>query len=138
MRAKRFSCLIIAENAGPIGIITDRGLVKHLDPLLLSGVNIEDVNAGHIVSSPLLIVEYDSSTFEALVLVQGWQIRHLPVLHNGLLTGILTYSDLARSHKKIIGTQCEGTDRPVAIAVPVERARPSDQFPVNVGLDLFM
>ena len=63
MRAKRFSCLIIAENAGPIGIITDRGLVKHLDPLLLSGVNIEDVNAGHIVSSPLLIVEYDSSTF---------------------------------------------------------------------------
>ncbi len=63
MRAKRFSCLIIAENAGPIGIITDRGLVKHLDPLLLSGVNIEDVNASHIVSSPLLIVEYDSSTF---------------------------------------------------------------------------
>ena len=63
MRAKRFSCLIIAENAGPIGIITDRGLVKHLDPLLLSGVNIEDVNASHIVSSPLLIAEYDSSTF---------------------------------------------------------------------------
>ena len=63
MRTKRFSCLIIAENAGPIVIITDRGLVKHLDPLLLSGVNIEDVNASHIVSSPLLIVEYDSSMF---------------------------------------------------------------------------
>ncbi len=134
MRAKRFSCLIIAENARPIGIVTDRGLVKHLDPLLLSGVNIEDVNASHVVSSPLLMVEYDSSTFEALVLVQGWQIRQLPVVHNA----ILTYFDLARSHKKIIGTQCEGTDRPVAIAVPVERARPADQFPVNVGLDLFM
>ena len=50
MRAKRFSCLIIDENAGPIGIVTDRGLVKHLDPLLLSGVNIEDVNASHVVS----------------------------------------------------------------------------------------
>ncbi len=134
MRAKRFSCLIIAENAGPIGIVTDRGLVKRLDPLLLSGVNIEDVNASHVVSSPLLMVEYDSSTFEALVLVQGWQIRQLPVVHNA----ILTYSDLARSHKKIIETQSEATDRPVAIAVPVERARPSDQFPVNVGLDLFM
>ena len=138
MRAKRFSCLIIDENAGPIGIVTDLGLVKHLDPLLLSGVNIEDMNASHVVSSPLLTVEYDSSTFEALVLVQGWQIRQLPVVHNGLLTGILTYSDLARSHKKIIETQNEATDRPVTIAVPVERAKPSDQFPVNVGLDLFM
>ena len=102
MRAKRSSYLIIAENAGPIGIITDRGLVKHLDPLLLSGVNIEDANASHVVSSPPLMVEYDSSMFEALVLVQGWQIRQLPVVHNGLLTGILTYSDLSRSHKKII------------------------------------
>ena len=138
MCAKRFSCLIIDENAGPIGIVTDLGLVKHLDPLLLSGVNIEDMNASHVVSSPLLTVEYDSSTFEALVLVQGWQIRQLPVVHNGLLTGILTYSDLARSHKKIIETQNEATDRPVTIAVPVERAKPSDQFPVNVGLDLFM
>ena len=90
------------------------------------------------MSSPLLTVEYDSSTFEALVLVQGWQIRQLPVVHNGLLTGILTYPDLARSHKKIIETQNEATNRPVTIAVPVERAKPSDQFPVNVGLDLFM
>ena len=138
MCAKRLSCLVIAENAGPICIVTDRGLVKHLDPLLLSVVNIEDVNSSHVVSSPPLMVEYDSSMFGALVLLQGWQIRHLPVVHNGLLTGILTYSDLARSHKKIIETQSEAIDRPVAIAVPVERARPSDQFPVNIGLDLFM
>ncbi|MEM7364757.1 MAG: GGDEF domain-containing protein [Pseudomonadota bacterium] len=115
MSAKRFSCMIIAENEMPIGIVTERDLVKHLNHLLLSGVNVEDVNASHVMSSPPLTVEDDASMFEALVLMQGRHIRHLPVVRNGLLTGILTYSDLARAHKKIIETQSEAIDQAVAL-----------------------
>jgi len=101
------SCVVVAENEVPVGIITERDIVRmftsvrKVDSLLL-------VNISEVMTSSLVTVNGKDNLFEALVIAKVEGVRHLPVVDSdGKLIGIVTQSDLVNAHFRIYEQQRE-------------------------------
>jgi diguanylate cyclase (GGDEF)-like protein len=105
MRMHRISCVVVVDGQRPLGIVTERDVVRILDQVLSQEMSKES-RVGDFMSSPPVCVQESTPLFDALVLCQGRNIRHLPVVDaEGRLCGILSYSDLAKTYARIIEQQ---------------------------------
>ena len=101
MKDKNVSSLIVVDaNGRPLGLITERDLVRK--------VCIHDVSASKIInkdimSSPLISIDYKSSQSEAVDIMLQNNVRHLLVVDNessenvNKPIGIVTPLDFTRS-----------------------------------------
>jgi diguanylate cyclase (GGDEF)-like protein len=97
------SCMVVVDGGQPVGIITERDIVKAL-AAGSSAFDAESVSAADIMSSPLISLSPDDGLFDALILVRSQKIRHIPLLsEDGTLAGLVTESDLVRAHLSIYG-----------------------------------
>ena len=93
MTENNVGSVIVVDNGKPIGIITERDIVRAI------GRN-KDLNskAEEIMTSSLITIKEDSPITGALSLMRSYNIRHLPVIDNeGNLTGIISIRDVARA-----------------------------------------
>lgn len=102
MRQKAYSCLVVLEagasGAKPIGIVTERDILK-LANLLLDDLDHEGLTAQSVMTSPTIHIQRSANILEAILLCQQTKIRHLPVVdEEGNLCGLLTQSDLLSAH----------------------------------------
>jgi CBS domain-containing protein len=58
------------------------------------------VHVGDVVSSPLITIAPSKSAKDAAALMVEKKIRHLPVVRDGILIGMLTLEDFARHISK--------------------------------------
>jgi diguanylate cyclase (GGDEF)-like protein len=100
MHMNHVSCLVVvADKRQPVGIVTERDLVRVLDEIF-SGRKSQYLSVAEIMTSPLLTIRENANIFDALVLCRSHQIRHLPVVDEaGSLCGLLTYTDLAKAYE---------------------------------------
>ncbi len=105
MQADRHSCTIIGALGIPSGIITERDLVALLDRIIDQPALAEQP-ARTLMSTPPVTVLQDRSLFDALVISRAEQVRHLPVVDAAQrLVGLLTQTDLAHAHFRVIERQ---------------------------------
>jgi CBS domain-containing protein len=100
MIKNKVGAIIILENRRPLGIVTERDVLKKV-----SGHNRkpEDIDAKSIMSSPLITVKaYDSIDTAAQVMSKN-KIKRLPVLEtDGSIVGIISSTDMAKKLAKIL------------------------------------
>jgi CBS domain-containing protein len=83
--------IIIVQGDRPVGIITERDILRRLvEPCLAP----ETLTARQIMTSPLLSISETASIEEAAKLMARKHIKRLPVMNNGKLVGIITYTDI--------------------------------------------
>jgi signal-transduction protein with cAMP-binding, CBS, and nucleotidyltransferase domain len=95
MAERNVGSIIITQGKKPLGILTERDLLMKVvsEDLRPSKVKVEK-----IMSKPLITVTPDTDMVDAARTMASRKIRHLPVVENGRLVGILTASDItARS-----------------------------------------
>lgn len=104
MVEKNVSALLVMENDQLTGIFTERDYARKV---ALKGKSSKDTLIGDIMSSNLITVTSESSIDECMELMTGKYIRHLPVVDDGKLTGIISIGDVVRciiqEQKSIIG-----------------------------------
>jgi len=94
MSKYRVSCVVITEQDRPIGILTERDMVRFATERL----EIEQVRAVDKMSAPLLTVTADLSLQIASRMMETSKVRRLIVVNDdGSLQGILTRHDIAKS-----------------------------------------
>jgi len=84
-------CLVVTESDVPVGMLTLRDILLHLDRTGHEGVRApvrEAMTKGFFSVAP------DSTTEEAHALLSQKEIHHLPVLDGGALVGLVTRVDL--------------------------------------------
>ncbi|HEY7168896.1 MAG TPA: diguanylate cyclase [Candidatus Binatia bacterium] len=114
MKEDRHSCMVITRDDIPIGIITERDIVRNFAGALETP-NPAQITAVHVMTSPVITVSETCPLFEALVIARSNQIRHLPVTgHDGKLTGVVTQTDMVAAHFRIIEKQRENLEHAVA------------------------
>lgn len=98
MTEKKVGCLIIMDETVPVGIITERDIVRRFvyQHLLSSG----EIKVSEIMSKPLITINPDSSLRDAARLMLKNAIRRLPVVKENKLVGILTASDFGKHLSK--------------------------------------
>jgi CBS domain-containing protein len=91
MRDKKVSSLVVTDvEDKPIGIVTERDLVRQVCTKV---VNSNDVIVHHIMSSPLATIDANSSVEVAADIMIQNKVRHLLVVDENKVLGIITPSD---------------------------------------------
>ncbi|MDQ3838145.1 MAG: CBS domain-containing protein [Thermoproteota archaeon] len=102
MKDKNVSSLVVVdENSSPIGLVTERDLVRKV---CIQDAYPSKITAREIMSSPLITIESRSSPSEALDIMLQNNVRHLFVVDNNKLPeqknkliGVVTPLDFTRS-----------------------------------------
>ena len=85
--------LVVVENGNPVGIVTERDLVRKV---CSKDVASSKVPLSDVMSSPVICAEPDMSIETAVQRMFNNKMRRLPILENGNLIGIVTITDLAK------------------------------------------
>ena len=92
MAEKDDGYLIILKEGKPVGIVTERDLVKKV---LAKEVNPTTINISSIMSTPLITIDPDEDLLKASEIMREQKIRKLPVVRDGIIYGILTATEIA-------------------------------------------
>lgn len=98
MASHNISCVVVTEKNHPVGIVTERDLVKRI---LGQKKNPAKVKCAAIMTGNLITVSADASLYEAMELIEGMHIRRLPVVDRTGIVGLVTLSDIVRETQTI-------------------------------------
>ena len=100
VKKKVGSVIIIDKKSHPIGIITERDIVKRV---CLKDVAASRIKLEEIMSAPLItIMSYDSIDTDSQIMVKN-NIKHLAVLEeDNRIVGLLSVTDINRRLAKIL------------------------------------
>ncbi|MGA8245336.1 MAG: CBS domain-containing protein [Nocardioides sp.] len=90
LAADEIGALCVVENGALAGIVSERDVVAHL----AAGADPEHLTAGEVMTPDVVTVGPDATILEAARLMQDSQVRHLPVLDEGQIAGIVSMRDL--------------------------------------------
>ncbi len=96
MRSGRHSCMPVVEGERPVGLISERDIVR----ILVAQLHGECLPAcaSDLMTSPPITIDKESRTEEAVEALRSHRIRHLLVVdEEGNLVGLVTRSDLLRA-----------------------------------------
>lgn len=93
MAQKNIGGLLICESGKLVGIFTERDYARKL---ILKGKSSKDTTIGELMTKNPFTVTPESSIEECMQLMSNRRIRHLPVLENGALVGVISIGDVVR------------------------------------------
>lgn len=83
--------VIVVQGGRPVGIITERDILsRQVEPCLAP----ETLTARHVMTSPVVTINENASIEEAARLMAKKKAKRLPVMSDGKLVGIITYTDI--------------------------------------------
>lgn len=93
--SRRIGAVLVLDDAGNLaGIVSERDVVK---ALAARGPELNKVNAGDVMTANVTTVTPVSTINEAMELMDRGYFRHLPVLDDGALVGIISVRDVVRA-----------------------------------------
>lgn len=92
MSSKGIGSLIFVNKGKIKGIITERDLLRNFG---------KDVKVSKMMSRSTITIGPDEDINKALEIMQNNRIKRLPVVENGLLTGVITLIDIATNADEI-------------------------------------
>lgn len=94
MAQENIGSLIVMEHDRPIGIITERHYARNV---VLQGRASPTTHVRDIMETKLLYVRADQSVEECMAVMTDKRVRHLPVIEQGKLLGIISIGDLVKT-----------------------------------------
>ena len=85
--------LVVVENGKLIGIFTERDYARKV---ILKGRSSKDTQVRDIMTERPIFVTPDATIEECMQLMSSKNFRHLPVLDNDQLVGVISISDLVK------------------------------------------
>lgn len=99
MADKEAGALLVIEDEKLVGIFTERDYARKL---VLKGRFSRDTAVSELMTQDVLYVEPHNSIEDCMVLMTNKRVRHLPVMDNERLVGIVTIGDVV---KQVISDQ---------------------------------
>ncbi|MFC7156524.1 CBS domain-containing protein [Halomarina halobia] len=91
LRDAGIGSLVVVEGGRPVGVVTKSDLVA----VLADGASAEAMTAETVMSSPLVTIGADAALDRAAETMEERGVKHLPVVDDGELVGIVTTTDLS-------------------------------------------
>lgn len=99
LAADSIGVVLVLRDGGLAGILSERDVVTHL----AAGADPAHLLVGEAMVGDLVTVQADQTILEVAQLMQCAQVRHLPVLRDRLLAGVVSLRD-------VVGVLAEAID----------------------------
>jgi CBS domain-containing protein len=90
--------LLVTEGGKVAGIVTERDYLRRVT---LDGRTDADTAIHEIMSSPLVVVTAETTVDECMALMTDRRIRHVPVVDEGSVVGVVSIGDLVKFKSKL-------------------------------------
>jgi len=101
---KRIGALPVIDNGRIAGIMSERDVIYCLRD---HGPEVLDWPVSRVMSSPAITASADTDVLAALALMTQRRIRHLPVVENGAIRGIISIGDLVKYRMERIEAEAD-------------------------------
>jgi CBS domain-containing protein len=93
MADKNVGALLVIDNGQLVGIVSERDYARKV---ILQGRSSKDTPVREILTEPLITIRPECSVDEAMRLITTNRIRHLPVVCDGKVQGLISIGDLVQ------------------------------------------
>ena len=94
MCARHIGAVLVCEGPQPLGIFSERDLMVRV---LLRRLDPVTTRLEHVMTRELVGVHTDTKVSEAMAIMTKQRCRHLPVIADGRVVGVVSIGDLVRS-----------------------------------------
>lgn len=93
MSEKEIGALVVMENKKVVGILSERDYARKI---ILQGKSSKNTLVQEVMSANLFSVTPDTKVEDAMVLMTGKHVRHLPVFEKNKFVGIISIGDVVK------------------------------------------
>lgn len=93
LMAKRIGAVLVMEGESILGVVSERDIVR---ALATHGAESLSHQACDVMTSPVVTISPAESLSQAMSLMTGRRVRHLPVIDSGRLVGLVSIGDLVK------------------------------------------
>lgn len=94
MAEKNVGALLVLENSQLAGILSERDYARKV---ILTGKTSRDTTVREIMTTKVLIIDDKTNAEECMSLMINKHIRHLPVVTDGVLQGVISIGDAVKA-----------------------------------------
>ena len=98
MVEKNVGSLLVTEGGDITGIVTERDYLRRVT---LEGRTDRETPVREIMSSPLIVASPETTVDECMALMTDRRIRHVPVVEEGSVVGVVSIGDLVKFKSKL-------------------------------------
>src|SRR3989339_481040 len=118
MAQNHVGALVIKENHQSKGLITEQDIVRKV---LAKGINPLTKKVKDFMETKLIMTSPDDDIYDALIKMRDSNIRHLPVVDNGKMVGLLTLKDVLKIETQLFELLVEKFELREEKRKPVDR-----------------
>jgi len=93
MLKNHVGAIIVKEDDKAVGIITEQDIVRKV---VAKGINPLGVKLREVMEKNLITISPEKDIYDALIIMRDKNIRHLPVVDNNTMIGLLTLKDILK------------------------------------------
>ena len=105
MADKGVGALLVLAEGSLAGIVSERDYARKV---ILKGKHSHEMQVKEIMTSPVFTISPEHSVEDCMRIITAHRIRHLPVMQEGALMGMISIGDVVRS---IISAQAHAIDQ---------------------------
>jgi len=94
MASRNVGAVIVTEHDAPVGIFTERDYARSV---ILKGRSSPTTPVRDVMSAEVIFVQPEQTVDECMAIMSAKRFRHMPVLQEGRLVGIVSIGDLVKT-----------------------------------------
>lgn len=94
MAEKEIGALTVVQNDRVVGLISERDYARKV---ILKGRASKETPVRDIMATRVVYARLDQTVEECMAVITDQRVRHLPVLENGRLIGLISIGDLVKA-----------------------------------------